>query len=55
MPPPVREHRSAEREVEGLNPGRTNNQGLKKTGEIMLAVILDLVSVKMISSLARWR
>ena len=33
------EHRSAEREVAGSNPGRTNNQGLKKTGETMLAVL----------------
>ena len=36
------EHRSAEQEVVGSNPGRTDNQGLfleKKSGEIMLASI----------------
>ena len=48
------EHRSAEREVVGSNPGRTDNQGLfleKKSGEIMLTAIWDLVSVKVIASL----
>ena len=36
------EHRSAEQEVVGSNPGRTDNQGLfleKKSGEIMLTAI----------------
>ena len=35
------ENRRAEQQVEGSNPGQTNNQGLikKTTGEIMLTVI----------------
>ena len=41
----LEEHRSAEREVVGSNPGRTMGH------EIMLAVIWHLVSVKMIASL----
>ena len=40
-------HWSAEWKVEGSNSGQTNSHGLWKTGEIMLAVIWDLVSVKM--------
>lgn len=46
------ENRRAEQQVEGSNPGQTNNQGLikKTTGEIMLTVIWDL-SNQMIASL----
>ena len=33
------EHRSTGREEGASNLGRTNNQGLKKTGKIMMAVI----------------
>lgn len=33
------------------NPALTNNQGLIKTANIMLAVIQDLVSVQVIASL----
>ena len=33
------DHWSAEKEPVGSNPGQTNKQGLKKTGEIMLAMI----------------
>ena len=39
------EHRSAEREVVGSNPGRTKNQSLKKK------LVTGLVSVQMIVSL----
>ena len=42
----------AEREVVSSNPGETTNQGLYKTGKIMLAVInLVLHVVQMIASL----
>ena len=48
--PQLEERQSAEQEVMSYNPGQTINQGLKKTGEIMLAV-KPLLSVQMIASL----
>ena len=43
------EYWSAKQEVVGSNPSQTNNQGLLKTGEIMLSEIWDF-SIHMIAS-----